>query len=176
MKEGRCSKFFPKKFTSSTTIDEDGYPSYRCRDYGVVVEKTGIKLDNRSVVPYSPVLLMRYQAHVNTEYCNKSNSIKYLFKYVNKGPDRATIQISSNFVESSDTTIVDKIKNYYDWRYLSPCEVVWRIFGFDIHHRWPPVQRLTFHLPRQQSILFQDDEQVDVVLQKGQTSKTMFLA
>ena len=46
---------------------------------------------------------------------------------------------------------------------------------FDIHHRWPPVQRLTFHLPHQQSILFQDDEQVDVVLQKEQTSKTMFL-
>jgi len=176
MKEGRCSKFFPKKFTSSTTIDEDGYSSYRRRDHGVVVEKNGIKLDNRSVVPYSPVLLIRYQAHVNTEYCNKSNSIKYLFKYVNKGPDRATIQISSNSTESSDTPIVDEIKNYYDCRYFSPCEAVWRIFGFDIHHRWPPVQRLTFHLLRQQSILFQDDEQVDVVLQKVQTAKTMFLA
>jgi len=111
-----------------------------------------MKLDNKSVVPYSPLLLMRYQAHVNTEYCNKSNSIKYLFKYVNKGLDRAIIEISSNSTESTDTPIVDKIKNYYNCRYLSLCEAVWRIFGFDIYHRWPPVQRLTFHLARQQSI------------------------
>jgi len=92
---------------------------------------------------------MTYQAHVNIEYCNKSNSIKYLFKYVNKGPDRAIIQISSNSAESTNTPIVDEIKNYYDCRYLSPCEAVWRIFGFDIYHRWPLVQRLTFHLLRQ---------------------------
>jgi len=176
MKEDRCLKFYPKKFTSSTTIDEDGYSSYKRCDDGEFVEKNGIKLDNRSVVPYSPLLLMRYQAHVNTEYYKKSNSIKYLFKYVNKDPDRATIQISSNSAESTDTPIVDEIKNYYDCRYLSPCETVWQIFVFDIHHRWPLVQRLTFHLPRQQSILFQDDEQVDVVLQKGQTANTMFLA
>jgi len=39
MKEGRYSNFFPKKFTSSTSIDEDGYPSHRRRDDGVVVEK-----------------------------------------------------------------------------------------------------------------------------------------
>ena len=96
MKEGRCSKFYPKKFTSSTSIDEEGYPCYRRLDNGRFVEKNGIKLDNRSLVPYNPPLLMRYQAHVNTKYCNKTNSIKYLFKYVNKGPDRATLKISNN--------------------------------------------------------------------------------
>ena len=39
MKEGRCSKFFPKKFRHSTTIDEDEYPVYRHRDDGLCVEK-----------------------------------------------------------------------------------------------------------------------------------------
>jgi len=28
-KEGRRSKFYPKKFTSTTTIDEDGYSCYK---------------------------------------------------------------------------------------------------------------------------------------------------
>jgi len=97
---------------------------YKRRDDGVFVKKNEIKLDNKSVIPYSPLLLMRYEAHVNTEYYNKSNLIKYLFKYVNKGPYRVTIEISSNSAESTDTPIVDEIKNYYDCRYLSPCEVV----------------------------------------------------
>ena len=33
IKEGRCSKYYPKNVTSSTTIDEEGYPSYKRRDY-----------------------------------------------------------------------------------------------------------------------------------------------
>jgi len=66
MKEGRCSKYYPKNFSSYTTIDEEGYLYYRKCDDGKFVEKIGIQLDNISVVPYSPPLLMRYQAHVNT--------------------------------------------------------------------------------------------------------------
>jgi len=176
MKEGRCSKFYPKKFTSSTSIDEEGYPSYRRLDNGRFVEKNGINLNNRSVVPYNPPLLMRYQAHVNIEYCNKTNSIKYLFKYVNKGPDRVTLKIRNNFVESNKSIIIDEIKRYYYCRYLSPCEAAWRIFAFDIHHRWSPVQRLTFHPPGQQSALFKDDDDINVVFNRYEKANTMFLA
>ena len=101
MKEGQCSKFFPKKFRHKTTIDKDGYLVYRRRDDGLFVLKNEHKLGNGNVVPYSPLLLMRYKAHVNTEYCNKSNSIKYLFKYVNKGPDRATMKITDKENDST---------------------------------------------------------------------------
>lgn len=176
MKGRRCSKYYPKNFQPTTTIDHDGYPCYRRRDSGLFIEKNGIKLDNRSVVPYNPFLLMRYQGHVNVEYCNKSNSIKYLFKYVNKGPDRATIEITNGQANGDKTAIVDEIKRYYDCRYLSPCEAVWRTFGFDIHQRWPPVQRLFFHLFNEQSVLFNDDQKIDKVLKKNKDMNTMFLA
>lgn len=73
MKERRCSKYYPKKFQKHTTIDDDGYPCYKHTYSGIYVHKNGVKLDNRNVVPYSPLLLSRYQGHVNTEYCNKSN-------------------------------------------------------------------------------------------------------
>ena len=139
MKEGKCSKFYPKSFQNSTTIDDKGYPQYRRRDIGMHTSKRSIEVDNRSVIPYNPFLLRRHQAHVNVEYCNKTNSIMYLFKYVNKGPDRVTMAISNTDNDAESTTIVDEIKQYYDCRYLSSCEAVWRTFAFDILHRWSPV-------------------------------------
>lgn len=172
----KCTKFFPKKFAQSTTIDEDGYPNYKRMDTGITIDKMGTQLDNRFVVPYNPHLLMRYRGHVNVEYCNKSNSIKYLFKYVNKGPDRATLQVLRSTNNGDDDAPVDEIKNYYDCRYVSPSEAIWRIFAFEIHHKWPPVQRLTFHLPNEQTVPFHDHDNIQDVIVRAQNSDTMFLA
>ncbi|XP_071674427.1 uncharacterized protein [Lolium perenne] len=60
------------------------------RDTGVAVNKNGA-LDNRHVVPYNMALLKKYQAHINVEWCNRTELIKYLFKYVTKGTDRAKV-------------------------------------------------------------------------------------
>ncbi|XP_070039472.1 uncharacterized protein [Nicotiana tomentosiformis] len=43
----KMHKALPKKFVSSTTIDEDGYPIYRRRDDGRTAKRVGIELDNR---------------------------------------------------------------------------------------------------------------------------------
>nr|GEY14846.1 hypothetical protein [Tanacetum cinerariifolium] len=53
MRDGKCSKRFPRDFVNHTSLDEDGYPIYRRRDNGYIVEKGGIALDNRYVVPYN---------------------------------------------------------------------------------------------------------------------------
>ena len=82
-------------------------------------------------------------------------------------------------VSNSSTVVqepVDEIKQYYDCRYLSPCESVWRTFAFDIHHHWPLVTRLSFHLPCEQSILFKDHNGIDNVLRLNKDKKTIFLA
>ncbi|CAN1777374.1 ATP-dependent DNA helicase PIF1 [Linum perenne] len=86
---GKCKKHFPKPFSAETTIDEDGYPRYRRRETDRWIMKNNVKLDNRFVVPYNRYLLLRFDAHINVEFCNKSRAIKYLFKYINKPPDRA---------------------------------------------------------------------------------------
>ncbi|XP_074314425.1 uncharacterized protein LOC141649639 [Silene latifolia] len=92
-------------------------------------------------------LLLKYRAHINVEWCNQSRSIKYLFKYINKGSDRVTMQSSYTRRNEEDPGRFDEIKRFYDCRYLSACEAAWRIFGIDIHYRTPAIERLQYHLP-----------------------------
>ncbi|KAF7807930.1 ATP-dependent DNA helicase PIF1 [Senna tora] len=176
MINSRCSKHFPKKFIERTSFDEDGYCKYRRRDSGHFVEKNGIKLDNRFVVPYNPTLLLRYQAHINVEFCNQSRSIKYLFKYVSKGYDKVTTVLCNFESNYSNADNVDEIKMYYDCRYISACEATWRIFGFDINFREPSVERLPFHLPNQQWVVFGDHDSIDSVVFNATAKQTKFFA
>ncbi|KAI3801999.1 hypothetical protein L1987_30120 [Smallanthus sonchifolius] len=178
MIDNKCSKNFPKKFSDQTSIDSDGFPLYRRRDSGLFVEKSGVKLDNRNVVAYNKLLLRRYQAHINVEWCNQGGSIKYLFKYINKGPDRATVAVveSNQECADDDDDVVDEIKQYYDCRYLSACEASWRIFAYDVHYRTPSVMRLPFHLPGQQQVVYCEDDDLDSVLNKPTVASSMFLS
>ncbi|XP_031131886.1 uncharacterized protein LOC116033274 [Ipomoea triloba] len=176
MIQGRCSKHFPKKFVESSVFDCNGYPIYRRRDDGNTVLKSGVELDNRFVVPHNRYLLMRYRAHINVEWCNQSRSIKYLFKYVNKGNDRVTAQFYKSTESEEHGAVIDEINMYYDCRYISPCEAAWRLFSFDIQFRNPSVERLSFHLPNEQSIVFDDDVSVAAILERPTIKNSMFLA
>ncbi|KAJ9558878.1 hypothetical protein OSB04_013492 [Centaurea solstitialis] len=149
MIDGRCSKKFPKRFVNHTSTDADGYPVYMRRDNGHVVHKGDTTLNNGYVVPYNKVLLKRYQSHINVEWCNQSGAIKYLFKYINKGPDRCTAVVY---------------------------EASWRIFSYDIHYRTPSVERLPFHLPGEQIIVFEDGDNLEDVLNRPTVSASMFTA
>ncbi|XP_035832728.1 uncharacterized protein LOC110875322 [Helianthus annuus] len=175
MVDNKCSKGFPKKFQDHTTLDSNGFPIYKRRDNGAYVVKNGIDLDNRSVVPYNKKLLKRYQAHINVEWCNQAGSIKYLFKYINKGPDRATVAVVQHD-NNNEELEQDEVKEYYDCRYLSACEASWRIFAYDVHYRTPSVMRLPFHLPGKQPVVFGPDEDINQVLNKPSVKASMFLS
>ncbi|CAJ2669278.1 unnamed protein product [Trifolium pratense] len=179
MPDGVCNKNFPKKFCAETIIDKDGFPTYRRRDDGRHVTKKNVNLDNRYVVPYNRDLLLAFQAHLNVEWCNKSRAIKYLFKYIHKGPDRATVLIEENVSGNTATnatqiTTVDEIKTFLDCRYVSACEACWRIFKFDIHYRSTAVTRLSFHLQEENSITLRDSDQLKAVVAREWIQETMF--
>ena len=112
MKDGKCSKKYSRNFQENTTENEDGYPIYRQRNNGRTVEVNKIQLDNRWVVPYNPYLTTKYDCHINVEICSSITAIKYLFKYVYKGHDRATVEVRNN----------DEIGLYLDARYISASE------------------------------------------------------
>ncbi|XP_019196554.1 PREDICTED: uncharacterized protein LOC109190511 [Ipomoea nil] len=166
---------FSNRFVESSTFDDDGYPVYRRRDNGSIVTKNGIALDNRYVVPHNRHLLLKYKAHINVEWCNQSRSIKYLFKYVNKGHDRVTTEFYKTSNDEENGKAIDEINMYYDCTYISPCEAVWRLFGFDIQLRAPSVERLSFHLPNQQSVIFADDDPVENIVNRPTIAQSMFL-
>ena len=163
------NKHFPKRKFSRTTIDEIGFPIYKHKEDGRSMEKDDIHLDNRFVVPYNIDLLVKYQAHMNIEWCNRSRSIKYLFKHVMKGLARATIAIQHNMQgataqNTQSSTEQDEIKSYLEYRHLFASEPCWRIFEFEIHYRQPAVERMNFHLIDEQSITFKDDDDLESVL------------
>ncbi|PIA31358.1 hypothetical protein AQUCO_05000027v1 [Aquilegia coerulea] len=163
MQDGKCSKHYPKINSNETNVDRDGFAVYRRRKDGKVEFKNGVQVDNTWIVPHNVDLIVKYQAHINVEYCNQGRSVKYLFKYVHKGHDKSTIVIEENAVsnESQDTQEVrevDEIKNYLDCRYISASKASWRIFEFETHYRNPSVERLPFHLKDEQPIIFQDTD------------------
>ncbi|KAH8973324.1 hypothetical protein BDL97_01G040400 [Sphagnum fallax] len=175
MEEGKCKKKYPRKFQSETVTDVNGYPIYRRRDTGHTVLVHGIELDNRWVVPHNVYLSTKYDAHINVEVCNNIRAVKYLFKYVYKGHDRATVEISRQSDNATEGNVVetDEIKRYLDCRYVSTSEAAWRIFKFDMHERFPTVERLQYHLPNQQMVLFGDDDDVQEVATRSTISRTM---
>ena len=176
MFKNRCTKHFPKKYVDSTVIDHDGYPVYRRRDNGITVTKGKCIADNRYVVPYNKQLLLKYNAHINVEWCNQTRSIKYLFKYVNKGHDRVIVNFYKGQSQGNRADKFDEIKMYFDCRYLSACEATWRIYAFDIHYREPSVERLSYHLEGEQSIMYEDNDRIEDVLNKPSIHSTKFLA
>jgi hypothetical protein len=133
----------------------------------------GIELDNRWVVSHNVYLSTKYDAHINVEVCNNIRAIKYLFKYVYKGHDHAIVEISCQSDNATEGNVVEtnKIKKYLNYRYVSALEGTWRIFKFDMHERFPTVERLQYHLPNQQMVMFDDD--VHEVATRSAISKTM---
>ncbi|GKB01262.1 hypothetical protein Tco_0829306 [Tanacetum coccineum] len=177
--EGKCSKHYPKQFYAKTVLDEDGYPIYRRRENKVSFKKGKFTFDNKHVVPHNRYLLLKYQTHLNVEWCNRSKAIKYLFKYLNKGHDRATVVIQENVQKSDHVTsekimAVVEINNYLNYRYLAPCEAVWRLFSFDIHYSFLSVMKLNFHLPNQNPVTLRDSEFLPALLEREGINVTMF--
>jgi len=160
VENGKCKKYFPKSFCEQTVMKDDGYPEYARPNNGRTIRKV-INNDaevytNERVVPHPRELIVQFDCHINLEVCASIKSIKYVHKYIYKGPDRATLQTQGH----------DEVKAYLDSRYISSVEAAWRLFEFGMHLEWPSVYRLPVHLEDQQSVTYQDDEDAQQVLKK----------
>ena len=167
MRDGNCSKKYPKEFSSITTTANDGYPIYRRMDNSRSVEVGLCLLDNRCVVPYNPFLLLKYNAHINVEICTTVSAVKYLYKYVYKGHDKAIVEFRSvDNADNSGPKRKDEVANYLEARYISATESCYQIFAYELHANMLHVMRLALHLENQQSVVFSANVDLEDILSK----------
>ena len=182
MQDGRCTKRYPMAFQQNTTTTDDGYPSYARpndgRTFPVTVTGVGnVNVDNQWIVPYNPYITRKFHCHMNVESVATFCTIKYCFKYLHKGPDRATLEYER-----------DEIKQYIDGRYIGAPEGIWRILHFDVHKHLPSIERLQvcilhvllympysffeIHLPGQHMVVFDPDEPVHAIASRAASERT----
>ncbi|XP_065658166.1 uncharacterized protein LOC136082673 [Hydra vulgaris] len=152
MKDGVCSKNYPKEFSANTVAVHNGYPRYRRRDDGLVINIKGNNVDNRRVVPNYPWLSKKYQAHINVEACMSVKAVKYLYKYIYKGHDCANVLINEQVNHN-------KVNTFLDYRYVSAPEALWRIFECPISLMSHDIIRLKVYLPENQIVYFRKVEE-----------------
>ncbi|EUC59155.1 DNA helicase-like protein, putative [Rhizoctonia solani AG-3 Rhs1AP] len=145
-------------------------PNSPCWDSEKQACTKDVEIDNRYVVPYNPYLSRRYDCHINVETCCGICAIKYIFKYVYKGHDRASIELRRRILHGPQQNNgeqqgrPDEIKIQLDSRWVSAYEGLWRIYCCRLHHEQPSIIRLQVHLEGQQMITFQADESLEDVV------------
>ncbi|XP_062208999.1 uncharacterized protein LOC133910713 [Phragmites australis] len=164
-----CKNHYPRSFNATTLQGKDSYPMYRRRDDGRHAMVRKHELDNRWVVPYNPYLLRLFNCHINVEVCSSIKAVKYLFKYIYKGHDRASVSVN----EADRNGNIDEIRQYRDARWVTPPEALWRIYGFDLSKNSPPVMQLQLHLPNMHMVSFQEGQDIQEVLNREDAEKSM---
>nr|XP_042898735.1 uncharacterized protein LOC122269477 [Parasteatoda tepidariorum] len=129
------------------------------RDDSRTVKVRGHTVDNRFIVPYNPYLLAKFVCHINIEVCSTVQSIKYIYKYVYKGYDCATLQFSK---KSEGVAVYDEIDSFLNGRYVGSTEAAWRIFEYEMHYQSHSIIRLECHLPFQQTVYFREGNEEHV--------------
>lgn len=164
-----CKNHYPRSFNSATMQGKDCYPLYRRRNDGRSAMVRKCQLDNKWVVPYNPYLLGMFNCHINVEVCSSIKAVKYLFKYIYKGHDSASVSVN----EADSNGNIDEIKQYRDARWVTPPEALWRIYGFELSKNSPSVIQLQLHLPNMHMVSFQDRQDIQQVLDREGADKSM---
>jgi hypothetical protein len=166
MINGKCSKNYPKPFQQFTTMDGNGYPLYFRPDDGSVHNVRGVPIDNRWIVPHSPFFSALFDCHINVECAASLGSFKYVFKYIQKGPARAALELCDN----------NEVKQFKLGHYISAPDAAWRLLHFDLHEQVPNVVRLQVHLPNHHMVTFNPNADLNAVLQRGAQQRTTLTA
>ena len=178
---GECDKKFPKTASDTTIAREGEYPIYRrrCQHSHVRYNRQGETISEQTdchVVPYNIYLTLRYNAHTNMELATNISVVKYLYKYVYKGGDRAAVCVEEVAPDPAAPIVIDEIKKYVDARYLSASEAFWHLYGFPMQSCYPPVQKLQLHLEDHHRIQYQEGEEVAALNIPAHTTLTNYFA
>jgi len=163
MKDRKCSKYFPKQWQETTSMNEDGYPQYRRRNNGRLftkkVDGQDVNFDNGDIVPYCAFLILEIKCHNNVEVTINIRAIKYIHKYLYKGNDRTTMQFQ-----------VDEVKQYLDAHYVSAHEAFWILCQHEIHVQVPAVVAPPVHPPGHHTVMYDVNMDAQTIAQRADAS------
>ena len=130
-KNGRCKKHFPFDFCSYTHMyDDSARPIIRRRSpeeggeqEKVIRQGVSCVFTNRDVVSFNRGATRRYRNHCNVMPTTGWRSIKYVFKYVYKGPDRAmaTLRLSKQQQVDHQYRMADEVQQYLEGYFYMHC-------------------------------------------------------
>ncbi|XP_062198863.1 uncharacterized protein LOC133901533 [Phragmites australis] len=167
-----CKNHYPRPFNATTLQGKDSYPVYRRREDGRCAMVRKHLLDNRWVIPYNPYLLWLFNCHINVKACSSIKAVKYLFKYIFEGHDRASMTVTE--ADKADINgNIDEIRQYRDARWVTPPEALWRIYGFELSKNSPPVMQLQLHPPNMHIVSFQEGQDIRQVVNRECAEKSM---
>ena len=72
-------------------------------------------------MPYNPYIVLRYNAHINLEIVCAVSSVKYLYKYLEKGPDQCLVRLDIAD-ETREELRCDEVTCYELGRYIIASE------------------------------------------------------
>ena len=121
-------------------------------------------------------MLAKFDAHINVEAVGSVGAIKYLFKYITKGPDMIMVNKEMTGRERPE---LDEITQHINASWYGDTNSLWRLFEFRLNEMSPAVQMLAIHLPDEQLVYFenqvQDEEELRQIMESRQrTSLTAF--
>ena len=157
MENGICTKRYPKDFMEMITIDQNEYPIYRRCNQDQFYMIGSHKVNNRDILPYNPCISKMFNYHSNIEVYARMRCVKYIHKYIYKGPDRTTMVLEW----------VDEIQQYLDARYIEPIEATWRLLSNSMHEEFPLVVQLAIHLPGMHKVVYDPNESVDRITSRA---------
>lgn len=130
-----------KRKTSVTYCDQRGFINLRrdSKNEGVIRYRGE---------PNNAAFLLKYDTHINVEVSLQRSSIKYLYKYMTKGPDDGHVTVVAE--EHSN----NEIEHYVTKRYINSSDAAWRVLEFNITSGIPNVRQLVICLDRNQRGVF----------------------
>jgi len=122
------------------------------------------------VVPYNPALLMRYNCHINVEICCSIKSVKYLYKYIYKGHDRASFSLEP---KDNEKKVINEIKQYRDSRMITAIEAVYRLYAFKLYSMSPPILQMQVHLEGMLMVAYKSTDNLNNVVKSEKSQRSM---
>nr|XP_047141085.1 uncharacterized protein LOC124816098 [Hydra vulgaris] len=169
MKDGVCSKNYPKDFNANTVAIHNGYPRHRRCDNGLYIEDASLSSSNNEIVevsrdnesmvsdpsipqPVAPYLLgksiLTLEQKLDATICNVKQVEKAALE------DISNLKNITKEIKLFEAT--GKRSESLKRIYVSAPEAQWRIFEYPISHMSHTIIRLKDHLPENQIVYFRE--------------------